>query len=156
MMRASFLTAFCAAACIAASIPATGCTVVDTSELDPIDDYTDWSSIETSGAIPGHGDTVRVIYVNDVARSYPHAGEYALGSVIVKEIHENDNGNPGALNYLAIMRRLDEAPDGGKIQGGWLFTRTSELGADEIQGFTCWKKCHVQAPFAGTWFDHGL
>jgi hypothetical protein len=133
-----------------------GCTVVDTSDLDPIDDYTTWFSIETSGKLPGHGDTVRVMYINDTARSYPHTGEYPLGSVIVKEVRENDDGNPGPLNYLAIMRRLDEAPPSGTLEGGWLFTRSSELGADEIQGFTCWKKCHVQAPYVGTWFDYGL
>lgn len=135
---------------------ASGCTVVDTSELAPLDGYTDWYSIETGGAIPGHGDTVRVIYVNDTARGYPHTGEYPIGSVIVKEVRESDDGNPGDLNYLAIMRRLDEAPSGGTIEGGWLFTRASALGGDEVQGFTCWNKCHVQAPYPGVWLDYGM
>ena len=139
-----------------ALVASAGCTVVDTSELPSIDRYVDWYSIETTGAVPGHGDTYRIMYVNDIARSYPHAGDYPLGSVIVKEMLDNDDGNPGSLRYLAIMRRLEEAPEGGKIEGGWLFTRSSELGADEIQGFTCWKKCHVQAPYAGAWFAHGL
>ena len=160
MMRAAlccaarYVAASCAAAvCIGA---VAGCTVVDTSELPPIDDYTDWYAMEASGAVPGHGDTVRVIYVNDVARSYPHAGEFPLGSVIVKEIRKNDNGNPGSLDYLAIMRRLDQAPGDGKLEGGWLFTWANQLGDDEIQGFTCWKKCHVQAPYTGAWLDYGL
>ena len=53
------------------------------------------------------------------------------------------------------MRRLDDAPDGGEIEGGWLFTMASDIDDDETQGVTCWKQCHVAAPYSGAWFDYG-
>jgi hypothetical protein len=129
------------------------CTEVDTSELPPLDGYRDWLTVEATGKVGGHGDSFRIIYVNAEAASYAGAAEYPLGSVLVKEIFDERDGN---LKYVAIMRRLAEAPSGGEIQGGWLFTQADEVGATEIQGFTCWDGCHVQAPYAGAWLDYGV
>ena len=144
--RSSFVVTAWAATTLAA------CTV-DTNDLAPIDDYPSWYSVETRGEVPGHGDGVRVIYVNDVARGYPGVGRYPVGSVLVKEVRGYaDDGGAGELKYLAIMRKLGDdadAPDGADIEGGWVFTTAGELGATEKRGLTCWNTCHLQAPIDG-------
>jgi hypothetical protein len=140
---------------------AAGCEV-DTSTLEPLDDYTEWYRLDNTGKVPGHGDTYRVIYVNDAARGYAHAGEYEVDSVIVKEVRANDDDTPGDLSYVAIMRKL--APADGPAEGpaadfdlddGWLFTIADEVGATEREGVSCWSDCHVAAPYAGAWLDYG-
>ena len=131
-----------------------GClSTIDTDEIPSIEGYTDWARIETSGDAPPHGDAARVIYANSQALAYRGGDNYPLGTVIVKEILVGDFGSE--LDYLAIMRRLEVAPSGGTLEDGWLFSRADELGADELQGVTCFDQCHVQAPFSGTWFDYG-
>jgi len=141
-----------------ALLPLACTTEVDTSGLPSIDGFDSWLSHETRGDVPAHSDGVRITYANDIATGYTGGGEYALGSVLVKEIFD-DTGTD--LKYHAVMRRLEEAPSGGELEGagagpgGWLFTRFDELGDAEIQGLTCWSNCHSQAPFAGTWLDYG-
>jgi hypothetical protein len=128
-----------------------GCA--DTVSPEPLpDDYTTWASVETDGAIPGHGDTYRIIYVNDAARA-PDGLRDDLDSILVKEVRENDGGAPGALLYLAIMRkvRVGYSPDD---EGGWLFTETDAPGGEEVHRDSCWNRCHVRAPFAGVWLDY--
>ena len=134
-----------------------GCPpTVDTSDLPSLDGYEDWYRVDSTGAVPGHGDSYRIIYANDTARAFPHAGRYQAGTVIVKEIRDTaDDGGPGDLRYLGVMRKLGSAPPGGEIQGGWQFTIFGELGDDEKQGSTCWDRCHIQAPIDGAWFDYG-
>lgn len=134
-----------------------GCQpTVDTTGLDPLTGYDQWYRVDVTGPIPGHGDSYRIIYANPVARSFGHAGRYPPGSVMVKEIRDIDEtGEPGALRYLAVMRKLEQAPPGGELQGGWQFTMLGQLGDDETQGFTCWRRCHIQAPIDGAWLDYG-
>ncbi len=113
-------------------------------------DYQRWHRVDTFGNAPGHGDTYRIIYVNDVART---RGTTERDAVLVKEIHENDGGQAGALRSIDIMRKLTPgtAPED---EGGWLFTSMSGPGAGEIHFDLCWSRCHAQAPFAGAWFDY--
>lgn len=118
----------------------------------PLGDYTAWDQFTTWGDAPGHGDTVRVIYVNPIARSN---GPLALDAVIVKEIHDDAGDHvPGALRYVAIMRKLRAGPD-PTDEGGWLFTRADRGGAAETHDSACWNRCHSQAPLAGIWLDYG-
>lgn len=140
--------------CLALS---SGCPqTVDTSGLQPLDGYEDWYRLDSTGEVPGHGDSYRIIYANDIARSFAHAGRYPSGTVIVKEIRDmTEDGGPGDLRYLGVMRKLGIAPPGGEIQGGWQFTIFGELGDAEKQGATCWNRCHIQAPIDGAWFDYG-
>ena len=121
---------------------------VDPAELPSIDGYHDWSHITVTGAVPGHGDTSRVIYVNAAARTYPHGGRYPLGSVFVKETFEKS----GALHEISIMRKVG---DGAPVptQEGWLFTDLA--GGDEVQKSFCFTTCHRSGPFDFGWFDHG-
>ncbi len=121
---------------------------------DPIGDYTDltteWNRIETSGPAPGHGDTIRFIYFNEVARGM---GTRELGAILVKEVYEDDGGVPGALRYVAMMRKVRRgiSPDD---EGGWLFSQADTPGGAESHSDTCWNRCHVQAPVFGVWFDY--
>ena len=85
-----------------------GCGEAVTPE--PTGDYTTWKRIETYGEVPGHGDTYRVIYANDIAETFDGT-QYAEGSVIVKEIYDNNGGAPGALRYIALMRGYTVGPD---------------------------------------------
>jgi hypothetical protein len=149
------------AAAVALSL-ATGC--FPTQDIDPaevpvsIEGYEGWHEIgPLLGPAPGHGDSYRVLYVNDVAREYTGAGSYPLGAAMVKEIYAVDgDGGRGAFRYSAVMRRIDEdAEPDLPILGGWLFTDVSEDGS-EVANDLCWDSCHRQAPYDGSWFDHGL
>jgi hypothetical protein len=113
-------------------------------------DYTSWYRIDTYGAIPGHGDSYRIIYVNDIART---RGTTEKDAVLVKEVHDDDAGQPGALREVAIMRKLraGSSPD---HEGGWLFSQTATPGGDELHYDLCWNRCHAQAPLAGVWLDY--
>lgn len=121
---------------------------------EPTGDYTSWPvRLETYGPAPGHGDTYRVIYANDLLAG---SGPLNLGAVAVKEVYERDGDQPGALRYVAIMRKQHE----GVRQvddGGWLFTTVAGLpvdGGEETPSSACWDRCHRQAPLAGTWIDY--
>jgi len=132
-----------------------GCgETVDTSGLPDISDYQSWRRYDVTGDIPGHGDTYRIIYINDVARTYAHAGKYPLGTVLVKEIR--DGSADGDLNYIAVMRRLADGDVSVELDDGWLFTYLDNgIDGDEIHVTSCWQNCHAQAPYRGAWFDYG-
>lgn len=148
---------FVIAATFAALAMAAGCgETVDTSGLAPIDGYESWYRVDVTGDIPGHLDTYRIIYVNDIARDYAHVGDYPLGSVIVKEIREKDGADSGAIKYIALMRRLTEEESPAELDQGWLFTTANSPGEQESRVGSCWANCHAQAPYRGTWFDYGV
>jgi len=138
------------------ALAAAGCgEVVDTGFPN---NYASWCRIETYGAATGHGDTYRIIYANDEARSYTGTGQYPAGSVLVKEVYDLsetvEGPTPGDLQYLALMRRLDETPPGGTLYHGWLFTETDKAGGEETTYSLCFDRCHVSAPYYGAWFDY--
>lgn len=150
-----------------------GCVeTVEVSELlasNPeysIDGYDDpanaaiWSKIEVSGIAPGHGDTYREIFYNDVARSYGHAGEYPIGTLLVKDIYSLEDRPPeDKPSYTAVMRKIgpDDAPGNIELEGGWLFTFIEEeRGEGEFTISSCYQHCHVQAPLDYVWYDYGL
>jgi len=128
--------------------------------IDGYDTDPTWYKTEVAGTAPGHGDSFRVIYANDIARSYGHFGEYPEGSLLVKDIFALDGEGPGELDYTAVMRKIapdDAAAAGIELEGGWLFTFTDEARGDgEYLINLCWGQCHVQAPIDGAWYDYGL
>jgi Cytochrome P460 len=156
---------------------AAGCSSSTVVDVEPVPaDYTDWYRIDATGAVPGHGDTYRIIYANDVARTFgtivgtpgddaEYIYRYPQGSIIVKEIHERDGDQPGAIKYLGVMRMLDfdEVPDGAELARpsekgsyGWLFTYLSDdINSDEEYRSSCWDECHVASPYAGAFYDYG-
>lgn len=143
------------------TVCATGCPA--TQEINPddlsisIDGYQDWHKIEPLlGPLPAHGDTYRILYVNDIARDYSGAGFYPVGSAMVKEIYDLVGADArGDLSYTAVMRRYDaDAEPDLPLMGDWLFTFLSTSGA-ETQMDSCWDSCHRQSPFSGAWFNHG-
>lgn len=150
---------------LAAAGALAGCPApVDTTGLPSAEGYRDWPDpIVTTTPIPAHGDTYRVIFANEVARRYAHAGPYPLGTVLVKEIfNKTSAGGPGDLRYIAIMRRVGDAPTTGyadlpadQIDDGWLFSEADGPGEDEVRLDLCWAKCHRAAPVAGAWLDYG-
>lgn len=143
-------TAIAALACLLHA----GCfSEVDVSGLEPIDDYRDWDRTDTVGEAPGHGDSYRVIYVNDIARTFTGVGLYPTGTVFIKEIRDDDDGQPGALRYIALMRKLEEAPEGGELDEGWLFTYKGDEADVETHRDRCWSTCHQNAPFDGAFFN---
>jgi hypothetical protein len=140
-------------------------TACGAEELDPeaeglptLDGYTTWQLAATvSGELPGHGDSARLIYVNPVGRNYSHSGPYQVGTVLVKEVRaRNDDGTPGELRYLAIMRKVGEdAEVSVAVDGGWVFTIASSMLAREKTSASCWATCHRQATHDGAWLDYG-
>jgi len=144
-------------------------TVVD---VEPVPaDYTDWYRLDATGAVPGHGDSYRIIYANDVARTFgtiiddEYVYRYPQGSIIVKEVHELDGDQPGAIKYLGVMRMLnfDEVPSGAELgkasdkgSYGWLFTYLADdIDSDEEYRASCWDECHVASPYGGAFYDYG-
>ncbi len=145
--------------CIVASL-ALGCSEDIQPELlsVSIEGYESWDRVEPLlGPVPGHGDTYRIMYRNEIARSYTGAGEYPIGSAIVKEIYSlKSNGERGSLSYKAVMRRMDpEENPSLPIDGGWLFTQIN-TGTEEFQRDLCWQSCHQAAPHVGAFFDHSF
>jgi hypothetical protein len=137
-----------AAACAACG------TEIDPADLPSIEGYESWGLFtELTSDIPGHPDSIRPIYVNQVGRDYPHGGRYPLGTVVVKEIWNRDAaGQRDGLRYVAIMRKVgDDA--GVPTNDGWLFTQ--KKGDTETQLELCWRTCHKAAPWDGAWLDYG-
>lgn len=123
-----------------------------TLELDPLGNYTAWKRIDTRGFTPGHGDTYRIIYVNDLASQV--GGQRSVGAILVKEVYDSVDDQPGARQAIEIMRRVRPVSAASGDQGGWLFTGATTPGGAETEKTTCWRRCHVQAPFAGAWMDY--
>jgi Cytochrome P460 len=126
--------------------------------LTPIADYQSWqlaATIATPQA--GHGDTVRLIYANPIARDYSHSGRYPIGAVLVKEVYDrNQDGTPGALLYLAIMRKVgDDAELDAPVDEGWVYSTASSVTGSESSSGACYATCHRQANHDGVWFDYG-
>lgn len=123
---------------------------------EPLGDYTMWKRFDVTGTAPGHSDTYRIIYVNALAAD---PGQdltlgYQLGSAIVKEIRDNNDGQPGDLRYVAIMRRDRPISAALTDEGGWLFSEAQEPNGSEVHKATCWARCHVAAPYNGAWYDY--
>ncbi|HEU5058507.1 MAG TPA: cytochrome P460 family protein [Kofleriaceae bacterium] len=144
-----------------------GPTVVDPDAVDPLfavgAEYQDWYRVDTTEPVPGHGDTYRIIYANELAREESNT-TYERGSIIVKEVHDRDGDQPGALRYIGVMRYMaqSEAPDGVELGrptelpplAGWLFTYLPEsIESDEEYRSSCWDECHVAAPEGGAFLD---
>lgn len=137
-------------AALVATLGAGACTT-DEVTPPPLGDYTGWFRVDTYGPAPGHGDSYRIIYANDIVRT---EGTTAKDAVLVKEIRDDGPGpTAGPLRYVAIMRKLRAGPD-PTDEGGWLFTRSDRAGGAELHDSQCWNRCHAQAPLAGTWLDY--
>jgi hypothetical protein len=149
-MRASMASlALCAAL---------GCSAGTIVEPEPVPaDYTEWYSVQSTGEIPGHGNTRRLIYVNDVGTEYEGTGTYGNGTVIVKEVRERIQDElMGDLQYIAVMRKLVAPPDGGELQGNWLFTYLADgIESEEENRLGCWDDCHAAAPIDGAFLNYG-
>lgn len=148
---------------VAVALAAAGCA--ERVDPPPLGDYTSWARIEVRGEAPGHGDSLRVIYANDVAIETA-TSRYLPGAILVKEIYRGDTATPDALDYVAIMRRCttpdpyaDDTPCTGNLagldgQGGWLFTTADAPGGAESTTARCWNTCHAAAPFEGAFYDY--
>jgi hypothetical protein len=128
---------------------------VDTAGLPTIDGYADWARHDFHGPLPGHGESWRSVFVNEVGQSFGGGGRYPRGTVLVKEVRDlKDGPAPGSLRYLAIMRKLGDDV-GEPTNGGWLFTSADRVGGPELQQDLCWNTCHQQAPLDGAFADYG-
>ena len=123
---------------------------------EPIGDYMQWKRFDVTGNAPGHSNSYRILYVNNVAAdpTSPLTIGYPEGSIIVKEIYELVDGQPGDLRYVAMMRRIGPVTRALVDQGGWLFTEASIPGGSETHADFCWDRCHVAAPYNGAWYDY--
>ena len=162
-------------ACLLVLAAACGPTVVDPDAVNPElfavgPEYETWYRVDATGEVPGHGDSYRIIYVNDKALERgtivgdDFENNYERGSIIVKEVHELDGDQPGPIKYLGVMRMMavEEAPDGVELgqpatikASGWLFTYLADdIESDEEYRPACWDECHAAAPIAGTFYDY--
>lgn len=138
------------------------CALVMTSgcaeEVDyTLPDYESWGApTEVCGFAPGHGNSCRRIFVNDVARGawdYTAGPGYPMGSHIIKEIRANNDGVAGDLSYYAIMVRDQEITSALEDEGGWTFVYLKP-GDAPVYRSLCWGRCHVAAPFNGAFYDY--
>jgi hypothetical protein len=144
-VRRALVTLVLLAAC-------SGGETLDTTGLPSAENYQTWRLYVWKGQVPGHGDSWRYVYVNDVGRTYGGGGTYTPGTVLVKEVREPREG--GALRSVDIMRKLGADQAEHDVDQGWLFSTRS--GDDETaHGGSCWQTCHQVAPLDGTFFDYG-
>jgi hypothetical protein len=126
-------------------------------DVEPVVGYESWGTpIIVTGEAPGHADSYRAIYLNDLARDGTQSFllGYQEGSIIVKEIRDNNDGQPGDLRYIAVMRRIGTISKSFENKGGWLYTMASDASATEKEFDFCWSRCHVAAPYNGAWYDY--
>ena len=126
-------------------------------DVEPVTDYESWGPpIVVTGKAPGHADSYRAIYANDLARDSMQSFVlgYQEGSIFVKEVRDNNNGQPGDLNYVAIMRRIGQPTKAFEDKGGWLYTMADTAASEEKEFDFCWSRCHVAAPYNGAWYDY--
>ena len=123
---------------------------------EPLGDYTQWTRFDVQGNAPGHSNSYRIIYANDLAIDPAQSFllGYQEGATIVKEIRANDDGQPGALSYVAIMRRIGPVAVALENEGGWLFSESDVANGPEHTAGFCWARCHVAAPYNGAWYDY--
>ena len=128
---------------------------IDKDGLTSIDDYASWERrVDAIGPVGGHGDSYRIMYANDIAETFIGSNRYPVGTVIVKEIRQIESGDtPGDIRYIAIMRKLSDAPPNGELDRNWLFTRAEDTGLEETHNARCWRTCHQASPFDGTFLD---
>lgn len=157
-MRRAALLALLVAGCVP------GQESFDPTSIGSIAGYTAWTyGGYFTDPVPGHGDSVRDVYVNDVGAGYTHGGRYPVGTILVKEVQAKVvmDGQPSAgdMKYIAVMRKL--GPDGRApvpIEGGWVFSFLdggATPGGEETYWDLCWATCHRQAPVDGAFFDYG-
>jgi hypothetical protein len=105
----------------------------DLAALPSIEGYQTWKRHEQQGFAPGHRESFRRIFVNAEVERTARGAPFPAGAVIVKEIYElagtPQQPAPGALRYMAIMRRPAVAPDGITLDAGWVFTSRRSAGA---------------------------
>jgi hypothetical protein len=125
-------------------------------EGPPLPDYSAWKRLDVTGDAPGHTNSYRIIYANEIAADPAHTLYlgYPNGSILVKEVRDDDGGAPGALRYLAVMRKDRAVTRALDDEGGWTFTETDgPTGPEQRFGF-CWGRCHAAAPYNGAWYDY--
>ena len=91
--------------------------------------YTSWpSSVEYSGARDTgvvHGEGARTVYFNAEAAKANEAGEmYPLGSIIVKEILDDEN------TFLAKVAVMIKSDDANEDHNGWVYKKYARASTD--------------------------
>jgi hypothetical protein len=128
-----------------------GCGAPSTSWIPAAETYRSWQSwpeepIDTP--VPGHRDTVRLIYISPEAMKVVVDSEgganYPDGSVIVKEVYPSlDAVSAGRPNRLTVMVKrpdLDEALD------GWIWlTKDPDEEREKIIDHQFCVECHEGA-----------
>lgn len=117
-------------------------------------DYKGWKQTQVHGEAPGHAG-FRTIYANDLARdaTQPFVYGYQEGSILVKEVYNDDGGVRGDLRHIAVMRRIGPVTRTLEDDGGWYFTEAKGGGPEEHFDF-CFRRCHAAAPYNGAWLDY--
>ena len=145
------------AACLVL-VAACGVPLDDDIAPIPADYQTLWGPpVVVTGEAPGHADSYRAIYANELARDSMQSFDrgYQEGAIFVKEIRDNNDGEPGDLRYVAIMRRIGPPPKNAlEDQGGWVYTQANDIDEEEKQFDFCWNRCHAAAPYNGAWYDY--
>ncbi len=138
-----------------------GCAEEEAATLvDP--NYREWSQTVPDtirGQVPGHGDTLRRIYINDVGTAVVTTEDengavdydYPAGTVIVKEAFNEEpttNESPDAITAMVKSPGTDEA------RGGWIWiSKDPETGAEDrsLGDFclTCHESANEEHPYGG-------
>jgi hypothetical protein len=132
-----------------------GCIRVPIDQEGP-GDYTTWKRVDITVSAPGHENSYRIIYINDLAAdpAQSFVFGYQEGSVLVKEVRDDAGGVPGDLRYVAMMRRIGPVERALEDDGGWLFSESHVPNGPEETAAFCWQRCHVSAPYNGAWYDY--
>ena len=152
MKQTVLLTLLAALLLPAGLLTLSGCAEEEASLLVP-SDYPDWDrtvSETVRRQIPGHGDTFRRIYINDVGTTVEPTGgdegvryDYPIGTILVKEAYNEDptaDADPDGITAMVKSPGADES------RGGWIWiSKDPETGAeDRSLGEYC-LSCHESA-----------
>ncbi len=143
-----------------------GCESADKEPQLIPDDYDGWERTveeDLNFQVPGHGETLRRIYINDVgtgveisdvspagAASTRRRYEYPPGTLIVKEVYPSAEIPP--TQQPVMITAMLKAPNDPRSRGGWLWiTKNLASGEENVlveeYCLTCHENANEQYPY---------
>ena len=52
------------------------------------------------------------------------------------------------------LGRGDERAQRGAVFGCWAHSESDAPNGEEVHKGTCWRRCHIAAPYNGAWYDY--
>jgi hypothetical protein len=140
----------------------TGCSKKKNEEISIPQDYPSWQRTtekDLDYMIPGHGDTIRRIYINDIGTEVEISQEegrdlynYPEGTVIVKEHYPSQSAAEN--KEIESITAMIKAPQDPRARGGWLWlSKDPDTGETRVFTQEFCITCHENANEAHPYGD---